>query len=57
MSKYEHKQVEITVDEGWSFCVDEGLEDIIKNFFHWDIATCLSCIDNHDDLTWICFSQ
>jgi len=25
--------------------VDEGLEDIIKNFFHWEIDTCNSCID------------
>ena len=40
-----HKQVEIKIDDEFFISVDEGLEDIIKNFFHWEIETCNSCID------------
>lgn len=50
----EHKQVEIIINEDYAFTVDEGLEDIIRNFFHWDIETSLSCIDNFG-CTWIGF--
>lgn len=52
---FEHKQVEVEID-GYSFTVDEGLEDIIKIFFHWSIETCNSCIDNNDKI-WIEFRE
>ena len=48
-----HKQVEILIDD-YPMLVDEGLEDIILNFFHWDIETCNSCIDMHGSV-WIEF--
>ena len=38
----EHKQVEVEVDEDFQILVDEGLEDVIKDFFHWEIETCNS---------------
>ncbi len=41
----EHKQAEVKIDDEFVISVDEGLEDIIKNFFHWEIETCNSCID------------
>ena len=40
----EHNQTEIIV-EGYPMQVDEGLEDVIANFFYWEIETCNSCID------------
>lgn len=50
---FEHKQIEIMV-EGYPMLVDEGLEDVISNFFHWDIETCNSCMDM-DGSIWIEF--
>lgn len=49
----EHKQTEIEVD-GYPMLVDEGLEEVISNFFHWDIETCNSCRDM-DGSIWIEF--
>jgi len=49
-----HKQIEVKIDDDFYFPVDEGLEDIIKNFFHWDIETCNCCID-YKGSTWIEF--
>lgn len=49
-----HRQVEIEIDDDFSIFVDEGLEDIIKNFFHWEIDTCNSCID-YKGSVWIEF--
>lgn len=49
----EHKQTEIIIDY-YPMLVDEGLEDLIINFFHWDIETCNSCIDM-DGSIWIEF--
>lgn len=49
----EHKQTEIMVD-GYPMLVDEGLEEVIGNFFHWDIETCNSCMDM-DGSIWIEF--
>jgi hypothetical protein len=51
--KTEHKQVEITVDD-YTFTVDKGLEDIIRNFFHWEMETCNSCKNNNGNV-WIEF--
>ncbi len=34
--------------------VDKGMEDIVKNFFHWEIETCNSCID-YKGSVWIEF--
>jgi hypothetical protein len=48
-----HKQTEIIVDD-YPMLVDEGLEDVISNFFNWDIETCNSCIDM-DGSIWIEF--
>ena len=50
----EHKQVEVEIDEDFHIFVDEGLEDVIKNFFHWEIETCNCCID-YKESTWIEF--
>lgn len=50
----EHKQIEIEIDDDFHILVDEGLEDIIKNFFHWEIDTCNSCID-YKGSVWIEF--
>lgn len=50
----EHKQVEVEIGEDFNILVDEGLEDIIKNFFHWEIETCNCCID-YKGSTWIEF--
>ena len=50
----EHKQVNIEIDDGFVISVDEGLEDIIKNFFHWEIDTCNCCID-YKGSVWIEF--
>ena len=49
----QHKQSEILIDD-YPMLVDEGLEDIISNFFHWDIETCNSCIDMEGSI-WIEF--
>ena len=49
-----HKQIEVKIDNDFYFPVDEGLEDIIKNFFHWDIETCNCCIDYKGSI-WIEF--
>lgn len=49
-----HKQVEVKINDDYSIWVDEGLEDIIKNFFHWNIETTNSCIDNNGSI-WISF--
>ena len=38
----EHEQVEVKIDDDFYIYVDEGLDDIIKNFFHWEIETCNS---------------
>lgn len=51
-----HKQVDVKIDEEFFICVDEGLEDIIKNFFHWEIDTCNSCIDYKGQI-WIEFCE
>lgn len=50
----EHKQIDVKIDEDFIISVDEGLEDIIKNFFHWEIETCNSCID-YKGSVWIEF--
>ena len=50
----EHKQKEVKIEDDFHILVDEGLEDIIKNFFHWEIETCNSCID-YKGLVWIEF--
>lgn len=50
----EHKQVGVKIDEDFVISVDEGLEDIIKNFFHWEIDTCNCCID-YKGSVWIEF--
>ncbi len=50
----EHKQIEIEIDDDFHILVDEGLEDVIKNFFHWEIDTCNSCID-YKGSVWIEF--
>lgn len=49
-----HKQVELKVDDDFYILVDEGMEDIIKNFFHWEIETCNSCVD-YKGSVWIEF--
>jgi hypothetical protein len=49
-----HKQIEVNIDENFQILVDEGLEDIIKNFFHWEIETCNCCIDYKGSI-WIEF--
>jgi len=49
-----HKQIEVEIDDNFHIFVDEGLEDIIKNFFHWDIETCNCCIDYKGSI-WIEF--
>lgn len=50
----EHKQVNIKIDDDFVISVDEGLEEIIKNFFHWEIDTCNCCID-YKGSVWIEF--
>jgi len=50
----EHKQVEIEINDDFNILVDDGMEDIIKNFFHWEIDTCNSCID-YKGSVWIEF--
>lgn len=42
------------VDDDFQILVDEGLEDVIKDFFHWEIETCNSCI-NYRGSVWIEF--
>jgi hypothetical protein len=49
-----HEQVEVKIDEDFTILVDKGMEDIVKNFFHWDIETCNSCIDYRGSI-WIEF--
>jgi hypothetical protein len=50
----EHKQINVKIDDDFVISVDEGLEDIIKNFFHWEIDTCNCCID-YKGSVWIEF--
>ena len=50
----EHKQIEVEIDDDFHIFVDEGLEDTIKNFFHWEIETCNCCIDYKGSI-WIEF--
>jgi len=50
----DHEQVEVKIDDDFIIMVDEGLEDVVKNFFHWDIETCNSCID-YKGSVWIEF--
>jgi len=50
----EHEQVEVKIDDDFIILVDEGMEDIVKNFFHWEIETCNSCIDYRGSV-WIEF--
>jgi hypothetical protein len=50
----EHKQVEVKIGDDFHFLVDEGLEDVIKNFFQWEIDTCNCCIDR-DGSIWMEF--
>lgn len=50
----EHKQIEVKIDEDFQILVDEGMEDLIKNFFRWEIETCNSCID-YKGSVWIEF--
>ena len=49
-----HKQVEVDIDENFQILVDEGLEDIIRNFFLWEIETCNCCVD-YKGSVWIEF--
>ena len=49
-----HKQIEVKVDDDFHIYVDEGMEDIIKNFFHWKIETCNCCIDYKGSI-WVEF--
>jgi hypothetical protein len=49
-----HKQIEVEIEDDFHIFVDEGLEDIIKNFFHWEIETCNCCIDYKGSI-WIEF--
>jgi hypothetical protein len=49
-----HKQIEVKIEEDFNIFVDEGLEDVIENFFHWDIETCNCCIDYKGSI-WIEF--
>lgn len=51
-----HKQVELKLDDDFYILVDEGMEDIIKNFFHWELETCNSCID-YKGSVWIEFCE
>ncbi|MDP1552851.1 MAG: hypothetical protein Q8M06_07545 [Methanobacteriaceae archaeon] len=51
-----HKQVEVKLDEDFFILVDEGMEAIIKNFIHWEIQTCNSCID-YKGRVWIEFCE
>ncbi len=51
-----HKQVELQLDDDFFILVDEGIEDIVKNFFHWEIETCNSCID-YKGSVWIEFCE
>ncbi len=50
----EHEQVEVKIDDDFVIMVDKGLEDVVKNFFHWEIETCNSCID-YKGSVWIEF--
>ncbi len=50
----EHEQIEVKIDDEFYIYVDEGLDDVIKNFFHWEIETCNSCIDMNGSI-WIEF--
>jgi len=50
----EHEQVEVKIDDEFIIMVDKGIEDIVKNFFHWEIETCNSCID-YKGSVWIEF--
>lgn len=50
----EHEQVEVKIDEDFIILVDKGMEDVVENFFHWEIETCNSCIDYKGNV-WIEF--
>ncbi len=49
-----HKQIEVKINDDFHIFVDDGLEDIIRNFFHWEIETCNCCID-YEGSIWIEF--
>lgn len=49
-----HKQIEVEIEDDFHIFVDKGLEDIIKNFFHWEIETCNCCVDYKGSI-WIEF--
>jgi hypothetical protein len=53
-----HKQVKIDTEffSEFKIKVDEGLEDIISNFFYWEIYTDNSCINNNGSV-WISFED
>lgn len=51
-----HKQIDLELGDDSYISVDEGLEDIIKNFFHWELETCNSCID-YKGSVWIEFCR
>jgi len=50
----EHEQVELKIEDDFIIMVDKGMEDVIKNFFHWEIETCNCCID-YNGSVWIEF--
>lgn len=54
----EHKQVEVDIEilSEYKIKVDEGLEDIISNFFYYKIYTDNSCINNNGSV-WISFKN
>jgi hypothetical protein len=54
MNMEEHEQVEVKIEDDFIILVDKGMEDIVKNFFHWEIETCNSCID-YKGSVWIEF--
>lgn len=49
-----HKQIEVEIEDDFHIFVDKGLDDIIKNFFHWEIETCNCCVDYKGSI-WIEF--
>lgn len=51
-----HKQIEVEIEDDFHIFVDKGLEDIIKNFFHWEIETCNCCVDYKGSI-WIEFCE
>ncbi|MCK9150702.1 hypothetical protein [Methanobacterium alcaliphilum] len=51
-----HKQVDLKINDDFFISVDQGMEDIIRNFFRWEIETCNSCID-YKGSVWIEFCE